>query len=124
VSILSSCSASPGTKGTKERTRVRLGLTQVYSVDFEKKFIAIHRDGLKSLNTEMQDSATSSGKANAKERVLKVHCTSVIDTDSMKEIIYEGVPFRFCKDNLLTAAHKSTVQNFIFTGNMRSAHIL
>jgi len=72
---------------------------------FERKFNSIHRDGLKSLNAETQDLAKTGGRPNNKERVLKIHCTSVIDTDAMKDIIYG-------------------VQNFIFTGNMRSAHIL
>ena len=73
---------------------VRLGLTLYYSVDFEKKFISIHRDGLKYLNAVIQQElAKNGGKANnyTKERTLKVHCTSVIDTDATKEIIYEGV---------------------------------
>ena len=64
------------------------------SVDFEKQFTAIHRDGLKILNAEMQDPTKSSGaRANIKDRALKVHCTSVIDTDATKDIIYEGVFF-------------------------------
>ena len=56
--------------------------------------MSIHRDGLKYLNAVMQQElAKNGGKVNnyTKERTLKVHCTSVIDTDATKEIIYEGV---------------------------------
>jgi len=71
-----------------------LELTRVDLVDFEKKFVSIHRDGLKTIYAEMQDPAKTGGKPQKipdKERSLKIHRTSVIDTDSTKDIIYEGV---------------------------------
>ena len=81
-----------------ERTRGQLGLTHIYSVDFEKMFITTHRDCLKNLNAEMRDPAKNGGKVSNKERSVKVHCTSVIDTDATKEIIYEGLHvFGCCK---------------------------
>lgn len=71
-----------------------LELTWFYLVDFEKKFISIHREGLKTIYADIQNPAKNGGKAGKlpdKERSLKVHHTSVIDTDSTKEIIAEGV---------------------------------
>ena len=73
-------------------------LTHFYLVDFEKKFVATHREGLKAIHAEMQDPAKNAGKAQKlpdKQRLLKVHRTSVIDTDSTKDIIYEGVLLEF-----------------------------
>jgi hypothetical protein len=76
-------------------------------VDFEKKFIATHREGLKTLYADMQDPAKNGGKTIKlpdKDRSLKVHCTSVIDTESTKDIIHEG-PLSGClvERPLLTA---------------------
>jgi len=82
---------------------VRRGLTQFHLVDFEKKFVAVHREGLKAVYAEMQDPAKNGGKVNkipGKERVVKIHYTSVIDMDSTIEVIREGVfPTHFVRSD-------------------------
>jgi hypothetical protein len=75
-------------------TSAGLGLTRFYLVDFENKFIAIHRDGLKKLYANLQNPAKNGGKVEKlpeAERKLKIHCTSVIDMESTQKIIWEGV---------------------------------
>ena len=66
---------------------------QIYLIDIERKFITIHREGLKG---QFMVPITNGDRVNnlpGEERRLKVHHINVMDMAFMKDIIFEGTPF-------------------------------
>ena len=62
-------------------------------IDIEKRFIAIHREGLKGCFTVLAERGDRANNPPGKERKLIVHHMSIVDTDTTRKIINEGAPF-------------------------------